>query len=99
MVVSWHVEGPKSARFRGHLERVPDYLWLSADGMKMQGTNGSQLWDTSFAVQAMIEGGLANEPEFQETTRRIHGFLRDTQLQENVSDLKGSYRLLPFQHV
>lgn len=34
-----------------HLPRVYDYLWLAEDGMKMQGYNGSQLWDTSFAVQ------------------------------------------------
>lgn len=36
---------------RRHLPRVYDYLWLAEDGMKMQGYNGSQLWDTSFAVQ------------------------------------------------
>ena len=29
-----------------------DYLWVAEDGMKMQGYNGSQLWDTAFAVQA-----------------------------------------------
>ena len=34
-----------------HLARVPDYLWVAEDGMKMQGYNGSQLWDTAFAVQ------------------------------------------------
>lgn len=28
-----------------------DYLWVAEDGMKMQGYNGSQLWDTAFAVQ------------------------------------------------
>lgn len=31
--------------------RLFDYLWVAEDGMKMQGYNGSQLWDTSFAVQ------------------------------------------------
>lgn len=26
-----------------HVERVPDYLWMGRDGMKMNGTNGSQV--------------------------------------------------------
>jgi hypothetical protein len=30
---------------------VHDYLWVAEDGLKMQGYNGSQLWDTAFAVQ------------------------------------------------
>ena len=30
---------------------MPDYLWVAEDGMKMQGYNGSQCWDTAFAVQ------------------------------------------------
>lgn len=38
--------------------RVPDYLWVAEDGMKMQGYNGSQCWDTSFAIQAVWECGL-----------------------------------------
>ncbi len=36
--------------------RVYDYLWVAEDGLKMQGYNGSQLWDTSFAVQ--VGGGV-----------------------------------------
>jgi cycloartenol synthase len=31
------------------------------DGMKMQGYNGSQLWDTAFSVQAIIETGLIEQ--------------------------------------
>lgn len=50
---SW-VDGGKKASheaFQRHLQRVDDYLWVAEDGMKMQGYNGSQNWDTSFAVQ------------------------------------------------
>lgn len=43
---------------RKHMMRVPDYLWVAEDGMKMQGYNGSQCWDTSFAIQAIWECGL-----------------------------------------
>ncbi len=31
------------------------------DGMKMNGTNGSQLWDAAFMVQGLIESGLKEE--------------------------------------
>lgn len=41
--------------------RVADYLWVAEDGMKMQGYNGSQCWDTSFAIQAVWECGLLDE--------------------------------------
>lgn len=44
-----------------HMMRVPDYLWVAEDGMKMQGYNGSQCWDTSFAIQAVWECGLLDE--------------------------------------
>ena len=31
---------------------------VSKEGMMMNGTNGSQLWDTTFIVQAMVESGI-----------------------------------------
>lgn len=41
--------------------------------MKMQGYNGSQLWDTTFAVQAICATGLA--PEFSDCMRRAHHYV------------------------
>ena len=46
---------------QNHIMRVPDYLWIAEDGMKMQGYNGSQCWDTSFAIQAVWECGLLDK--------------------------------------
>lgn len=46
---------------RKHMMRVPDYLWVAEDGMKMNGYNGSQCWDTSFAIQAVWECGLLDK--------------------------------------
>ena len=50
--------------FKKHLLRCDDYLWLAEDGLKMQGYNGSQTWDTTFAVQAMVAAlhGAENRP-------------------------------------
>eukprot|EP01064_Diplonema_japonicum_P013973 TRINITY_DN21501_c0_g1_i1.p1 TRINITY_DN21501_c0_g1~~TRINITY_DN21501_c0_g1_i1.p1 ORF type:complete len:786 (+),score=145.03 TRINITY_DN21501_c0_g1_i1:36-2393(+) len=42
-------------------DRVQDYLWLGRNGLKMNGYNGSQLWDTSFALQAYKAAGMEEE--------------------------------------
>ncbi|KAJ1187898.1 hypothetical protein NDU88_004664, partial [Pleurodeles waltl] len=55
MLVRWYVEGPTSPAFQEHVSRIPDYLWMGMDGMKMQGLNGSQSWYTAFAAQAFLE--------------------------------------------
>jgi cycloartenol synthase len=48
------LEDPTSEAFRKHIPRIKDYLWVAEDGLKMQGYNGSQLWDTTFAVQVNV---------------------------------------------
>jgi squalene/oxidosqualene cyclase-like protein len=58
--------------------RVPDYLWIAEDGMKMQGYNGSQCWDTSFAIQAYWEAGLLDD--FPEMSRKVWSCLERTQI-------------------
>ncbi|GKV26779.1 hypothetical protein SLEP1_g36014 [Rubroshorea leprosula] len=62
MLCCW-VEDPYSEAFKLHLPRIADYLWVAEDGMKMQGYNGSQSWDTAFAVQAIISTVLAEESD------------------------------------
>ena len=54
-VCIWHANGKDDGRLKKHIERWFDYLWLAEDGMKMNGYNGSQLWDTTFAMQAIVE--------------------------------------------
>ena len=61
MVCAFFAEGAESDALTRHRERIDDYLWLSADGMKMQGYNGSQLWDTVFSVQALADAGLSDD--------------------------------------
>jgi len=57
---------------------VYDFLWVAEDGMKMQGYNGSQLWDTSFAVQAITAAGLAHE--FGDCLRKAHSYIDVSQV-------------------
>ena len=68
-----------------------DYLWVAEDGMKMQGYNGSQLWDTSFAVQAILDAGL--EADAAACLRRAHGYLARSQVDvESDPPLSEFYR-------
>ena len=35
-MMCWWADNPNGDEFKHHLARVPDYLWLAEDGMKMQ---------------------------------------------------------------
>ncbi|CAB9530108.1 Cycloartenol Synthase [Seminavis robusta] len=61
-----------------HMLRVQDYLWIADDGMKMQGYNGSQLWDTAFAMQAYNEADLLDE--FPEVSKKAWTYFERSQL-------------------
>ena len=80
MLCVWHREGNKSIAFKKHRERLFDYLWVAEDGMKMQGYNGSQFWDTAFAVLAMKEGGV--EKSFANNYRQAIEYTRKQQIAE-----------------
>ncbi|CAM9575647.1 unnamed protein product [Chrysoparadoxa australica] len=64
--------------FQRHLARVDDYLWLAEDGMKCQGYNGSQCWDTSFAIQAVTAAGLLEK--FPDCSLKVWNYLARTQI-------------------
>ena len=80
MLSAFHVAGgdlndPKVAN---HMARVGDYLWVAEDGMKMKGYNGSQCWDTSFAIQAVLEADLLDE--FPVMSRKVWEYLERCQI-------------------
>ncbi|KAJ9693196.1 hypothetical protein PVL29_012091 [Vitis rotundifolia] len=90
MLCCW-IEDPNSEAFKLHIPRIFDYLWIAEDGMKMQGCIGSQLWDTSFAVQAFISTNLGEE--YGLTLRKAHQFIKNSQVLEDCpGDLKFWYR-------
>ncbi|KAB1213040.1 Cycloartenol synthase [Morella rubra] len=90
MLCCW-AEDPNSEKFKLHLPRIFDYLWIAEDGMKMQGYNGSQLWDTAFAVQAIISTNIAEE--YAPTLRKAHEYIKDSQvLADCPGDLNFWYR-------
>ncbi|ACO68908.1 predicted protein [Micromonas commoda] len=78
MLCCWF-EDPFGCANRKHMQRLHDYLWLAEDGMKMQGYNGSQLWDCAFAVQAITASGLATE--YTDCLIAAHRYLDVSQVQ------------------
>nr|WRO65029.1 beta-amyrin synthase [Neoalsomitra integrifoliola] len=89
MLACW-VEDPNGDYFKMHLARIPDYLWVAEDGMKMQ-SFGSQEWDTGFAIQALLAADMANE--IGPTLARGHDFIKNSQVKDNPSgDFKSMYR-------
>ncbi|XP_050388661.2 lanosterol synthase isoform X1 [Patella vulgata] len=92
MLVRWFIDGPDHPDFKMHQDRVKDYLWIGLDGMKMNGTNGSQLWDTAFVAQALLEGGADTMKEFSHCLDKTHEFLKVSQIPENPPDYQKYYR-------
>lgn len=86
----WHNHGKDSEQFKNHVMRWYDYLWIAEDGAKMGGYNGSQLWDTSFAGQALVEADF--EKEFPEMAEKIYHFIDITQIDRDPKEHKKYWR-------
>ncbi|RDY07321.1 Beta-amyrin synthase, partial [Mucuna pruriens] len=90
MLACW-VEDSNGDAFKKHLARIPDYLWVSEDGMTLQGTTGSQSWDISLIVQALLATNLLEE--FGSTLLKAHDFIKKSQVMDNPSgDFKSMCR-------
>ncbi|EGC47128.1 oxidosqualene:lanosterol cyclase [Histoplasma capsulatum var. duboisii H88] len=85
-------DGPGSYTFRRHLDRLHDYMWMKNEGMLMNGTNGVQVWDTAFIVQAIDVAGFADAPEWRPMLLKALEFLEDHQMTENVAQQDRCYR-------
>ncbi|KAL1834017.1 dammarenediol II synthase-like [Daucus carota subsp. sativus] len=81
-MMCWWAESPNGDEFKHHLARVPDYLWLAEDGMKVQ-SFGSQLWDCVLATQAIMATGMVEE--YGDSLKKAHFYLKESQIKENPS--------------
>ncbi|MED6132999.1 Beta-amyrin synthase [Stylosanthes scabra] len=92
MLACW-VEDPNGDAFKKHLARIPDYLWVSEDGMTMQSNTGSQEWDAGFVVQALLATNLLDETA--PALAKGHDFIKKSQVRDNPSeDFKSMYRYI-----
>ncbi|KAI9087263.1 hypothetical protein K1719_030733 [Acacia pycnantha] len=89
MLACW-VEDPNGDAFKKHLARVPDYVWVSEDGITMQ-SFGSQEWDAGFTVQALLAANLIDE--IGHTLAKGHDFIKKSQVKDNpYGDFERMYR-------
>ena len=86
----WHHARPTGPELKKHIARLPEYLYQAEDGTKMQGYHSSQLWDTAFAVQAVVATGQASEQ--RDLLERANHFIEDNQIQSDLPLRKASYR-------
>ncbi|KAK8066641.1 hypothetical protein PG997_013388 [Apiospora hydei] len=77
-------DGPGAYSVRRHVDRLEDALWVKDEGLLCNGTNGVQSWDTAFAIQAVIDAGLAEDPRWRPMLTKALEFLDDQQIRENV---------------
>lgn len=82
--------GKDSPEFQRFLYRWPDFLTMSPEGLQMNGTNGVQVWDVSFALQYAVVAGLADNKEFHNALIKGYRFLVRSQFTEDP--VPGSYR-------
>lgn len=92
LIVRAHVDGPESDAYKRHMTTRDDFMWVGADGMMMSGTNGSQLWDITFITQALVESGLAEEPENRESLIKALQWLDMAQIKDHPRHFTVSYR-------
>ncbi|KAJ2901515.1 terpene synthase [Zalerion maritima] len=85
-------DGPDSSMYSQIIERLPESMWVKSEGMLCNGTNGVQCWDTAFAIQAVVEAGLADDPKWKPMLLKALEFLDKQQIRENVKDQDVCYR-------
>ncbi|MCD7455484.1 hypothetical protein HAX54_028326 [Datura stramonium] len=89
LMACW-VEDPNSEAYKRHLARLPDYYWISEDGLKFQ-SFGCQTWDAVFSIQAILSSDVAEE--FGATLKKANDFLKASQVRENpCGDFRKMYR-------
>ena len=77
------MEGSEILAVKKHHGRNLEFMWMGSDGMRMCGTNGSQLWDIAFIAQALAETGLALEEENRESMMRALEWIERNQMTNN----------------
>ncbi|KAH8901853.1 terpene synthase [Coniochaeta sp. PMI_546] len=92
LVCCYARDGPDSYSVKRHRERIEEYLWVNKDGLHCNGTNGVQCWDTAFAIQAIMDAGLTEDPRYRPMLLKALKFLDAQQIRENVEQQSKCYR-------
>lgn len=90
--IVWHFARPGGREVRSHLEVLPQYLSQHPLGIRMNGYNSSELWDTAFATQALLAADSATSVPVTETLFRAFAYVEANQVLDNVPNHERYYR-------
>lgn len=88
--VCHHFADPTGGRLAPHWERLDEYVWDDDGGCRINGYQSTELWDTAFAVQAVLASPLAEA--YERTLSRAAEFIRDNQVLEDTPDHEAFFR-------
>ncbi|GJC93250.1 terpene cyclase/mutase family member [Colletotrichum higginsianum] len=91
-IVCYIRDGPGAYTVRRHADRIMDSLWVNAEGMLGNGTNGVQCWDTAFMIQSVVAAGLETDDRWRPMLEKALGFLDRQQIREDCKDSEKCYR-------
>lgn len=93
LVARFHGDGFESESWRLHELRRRDFMYMGPHGLMVTGTNGSQLWDAGFIIQALVETGLATEDEkYRPSLLKALEWLDASQMTDNPKHFEKAYR-------
>jgi len=88
--IASYAADPTSEHTKKCIAALPQYLFDGEDGVKMQGYNSSELWDTAFMVEALAATGRINQ--HLELAQKAFRFIDDNQVREDVPEREKYYR-------
>lgn len=89
-IVVYLEEGKDSEAFKQQQHKFKECFFNGPQGAVIMGTNGTQVWDTAFAIQYFYVAGLHKLPEYHQVIERGYRFLLRSQFTEECVD--GSFR-------
>ncbi|TEB29090.1 lanosterol synthase [Coprinellus micaceus] len=93
LVARFHRDGIENDSWRLHEVKRRDFMWMGPQGMMVCGTNGSQLWDTGFIIQALVETGLATDDvKYRPSLMKALDWLDKSQMRDNPKHFEKAYR-------
>lgn len=91
-VSRFFTEGESSPAVAAHRETLKDFMWVKAEGMLMNGTDGVQTWDTSFLIQSIVDCKLATDPTYHPMLLKALTFLDAQQIRADCPEMSKCYR-------
>ena len=73
-------EGSQSEAYKLHADMRADFMWQGPEGMRVSGTNGSQLWDAVFMAQALADTKIAELNGNKDSVLKLLKWLDEAQM-------------------